>query len=94
MGTGKFYDVTHIKPPTKLFALAGGTAGDHTVTGITTDDSLMGVVYANYATTGAISSAGDLISEFSITAANTINNAGGTNTTDMLLLVMYADYNA
>ena len=33
----------------------------------------------------------DLTGEFSITADDTINNAGGTDTTDMVLVVIYED---
>jgi len=39
---------------------------------------------------GAIASS-DLTSEFSITGANTINNAGGTDTTGQVLLVVWED---
>jgi len=33
----------------------------------------------------------DLTAEFEITAANTINNAGGTDTTGAVLVVVYED---
>ncbi len=95
--TGKFYDYTHIAPPIKMFVVAGGTAGDHTITGITTDDKLIGVssIYATGAQLSTVGlTAGNLFSEFSITGSNTINNDSGTDTTGAMLLVLYADYNA
>lgn len=62
--------------------IAGGVAGNLTCTGIAVGDKLKAVQRVNAA--GA-----DLSSEFSITAADTINNAGGTNTTGMTLLVVW-----
>lgn len=103
--------------------IAGGAAGDHTVTGIEVGDALRAVIALNPAHThtipadtsgttevaeinaagnlavgagGNIPSDGaiaptDLLGEFSITAADTINNAGGTDTTGQVLVVVYED---
>lgn len=60
--------------------VAGAVAGDVTVTGIKTRDVLKWVLDI----AGA-----DLTSEFSITAANTINNTGGTSSAASQLLVGY-----
>ncbi len=95
--TAKFDDYTHIVPPIKTFLVGGGTAGNHTVTGITTADKILGVssmhIDATSLSTVAFTVA-DLTSEFTVGAANTINNTSGTDTTDALLLVTYADYDA
>lgn len=68
-------------------AIAGGAAGDHTVSGIATDDILIAVKNIDIGG-DAIT---DLTSEFSITAANTINNAGGTASTGGVLDIWYFD---
>jgi hypothetical protein len=70
-----------VLPAPAQTVVAGGAAGDITVTGITTSDRLVSVINL---TDGA-----DLTSEFSITAADTINNAGGTATTGDDLLVVW-----
>lgn len=67
----------------------GGAAGNHTVTGIATADALISVFHLPDA--GAIDAMADLTSEFTISAANTINNTGGTATTNGKLLVTYQD---
>ena len=96
--TGKFYDATHILPPLKMFLVAGGTAGNHTVTGITTNDKLLGVssieATASQLSTAILGLAGNLLSEFSIDSAGVIDNTGGTDTTGAMLIVLYADYDA
>ena len=66
-----------------LAAIQGGGAGNHTVTGIATRDVLLHVLN--------ITDGGDLVSEFTISAANTINNTGGTDTTGDDLLIVYGD---
>jgi len=73
----------------KATLIAGGAAGDHTVTGITTDDNLVAVLQID--ATDASETYADLTAEFSISAADTINNAGGTDTTGSGLLVVYED---
>lgn len=92
MGTAKFDDYTHILPPIKLALIKGGSAGSHTLTGITTDDKILSVWAEEFDGDGDISTVSDLTSEFSISAANTISNTGGTATTDALLQVLWADY--
>ena len=68
-------------PAIEQVSVAGAAAGDITVTGITTDDRLVSVIDI----VGT-----DLTSEFSITAANTINNApGGTSSASSFLIVTY-----
>lgn len=71
-------------PQFKSRFIIGGAAGDLTVTGIGAYDQLLFV--------GGIKSDGsavkaDLTSEFTITADNTINNVGGTDTSSYNLLV-------
>lgn len=67
--------------------IAGGAAGDHTVTGIATGDALV-YVYEQDGTSGLLT---DLTSEFSVSAADTISNAGGTDTTGDYLVILYWD---
>lgn len=62
--------------------VAGGAAGNITVTGVKQGDILKSVQRVDAA--GA-----NLAGEFSITADNTINNTGGTNTTGFTLLVIW-----
>lgn len=64
--------------------IAGGAAGAHTVTGITTDDTLVAVHH--YTDGGAYA---DLTSEFTISDADEIDNAGETDTSSDTLVVMY-----
>lgn len=71
--------------------VVGGAAGTLTLTGITTDDKLVKVYAVAYDADGDASSVADLTSEFSISAANTITNAGGTATTDRMLFVTWVD---
>lgn len=73
----------------KVKLVDGGAAGDFTVTGIAVGDRL--VFVGEFATKAAIATLTDLTSEFSITAADTINNAGGTATTSDQLMVIYHD---
>lgn len=70
----------------KQALIAGGAAGDHTVTGIKASDELVSVLH--YTTGAALA---DLTSEFSITAADTINNTGGTATSSDQLWVTWLD---
>lgn len=69
----------------KFALIDGGAAGNHTVTGIALGDQLLHVLHN---TAGTLA---DLTSEFSISAADTIANAGGTATTSDQLLVVYLD---
>lgn len=83
----------------KTTVIGGGAAGDHTVTGIAVGDALRAVLKLDFTLaegapnvrTWAVS---DLTDEFAITAADTINNAGGTDTTGAILVVVYEDLTA
>lgn len=65
--------------------IAGGAAGDHTVSAIKAEDRLISVLEED-GTSGKVT---DLTSEFSVTADATINNDGGTATTGDALLVRW-----
>ncbi len=67
--------------------IAGGAAGNHTVTGIKAADTLVSVLHVDF--TDASETGADLTSEFTISAVNTINNTGGTATTGGFLVVTY-----
>ena len=73
----------------KQTVIAGGSAGAHTVTGIKTRDSLVSVLFEKVDFTGSTHTFSDLTSEFSISAADTIDNTGGTDTTGGYLIVTY-----
>lgn len=74
----------------KKAVIAGGAAGDLAVAGILTTDTLVAVVRLNRDGTAATIDISDITAEFTISAANTINNAAGTNTTGDSLLVLYS----
>lgn len=65
---------------------AGAAAGNLTVTGIKKGDKVL-VVSATDGTTG------NLASEFTATADNTINNTGGTSTAAKTVLVQWIPKN-
>lgn len=65
--------------------IVGGAAGNLTVTGITTAQTLAAVVGIK----DADQTNHDFTAEFTITATNTINNTGGTATTGYHLVVVY-----
>lgn len=96
MSTAAFDKYTHILPPLKISLLKGGSAGNFTLTGIATVDSILSVskvvLSATELSTAIFNSVADLTSEFSISAANTINNTSGSDSTGALLLVLWADY--
>lgn len=76
----------HSGERTQVALVAGGAAGDFTVNGIATVDRLIAV--------HELVSAGahvDLTGEFTITAADTINNTGGSATTGNQIMVIYGD---
>lgn len=73
----------------KQAVIAGGAAGALTVTGIATTDRLIGVVRLNRDGTAATIDVTNITAEFTITAANTIDNTAGTNTTGDSLIVTY-----
>lgn len=70
--------------------IAGGAAGALTLTGILTTDTLESVIVLDRDATAANITLIDLTSEFSISAADTITNAGGTATSGNALLVTYS----
>jgi hypothetical protein len=70
----------------KQALINGGAAGDLTVTGIEVGDELVSVLH--YTSGAALA---DLTSEFSISAADTINNTGGTATTGDQLWITWID---
>jgi len=74
--------------------ISGGSAGDHTVSGVRENDDLMAVFY--HAPAGPALT--DITSEFEgtgkgIVADDTINNTGGTDTSGGTLVVLWAARN-
>lgn len=67
----------------------GGSAGNLTVAGIKTRDRLVSVLFADGAGGDGVEDIVDLSSEFGITAANTINNTGGTETSGGKVIVTW-----
>ena len=65
--------------------IAGGIAGDHTVTGIKTTDTLVAVVHIDDTTHVGT----DKTSEYTISAADTINNTAGTSSASTHVAVAY-----
>ena len=94
VGTDELADAAVTKPKLstgflKVAVINGGAAGTHTVTGIATGDALISVLHLPDA--GAVDTIVALTGEFTITAADTINNTGGTASTNGKLLVIYQD---
>ena len=80
----------------KFAVIAGGAAGNHTVSGIAATDTLLSVLQFNVTTDTGTTASGnkidavaDLTSEFTLSAAGTIANAGHTDTSGDTLLVVY-----
>lgn len=71
----------------KTTIVAGGAAGAHTVTGIKTRDTLVSVLHVDF--TDASETGADITSEFTVSAADTIDNTGGTSTTGGFLVITY-----
>ncbi len=67
--------------------VAGGVAGAHTLTGIALGDRI--VFVGHFSTLAAIATLADLTSEFTVSAADTIDNTGGTDTSSDQLMVHY-----
>lgn len=85
---------THQNLALRQVIVAGAAAGNITVTGIKTRDVLKSVIGFTLALTeGEPNTLAftplDLTDEFTITAADTINNAAGTTSEDGLLIVTY-----
>lgn len=68
----------------------GAAAGDVTVTGLLTTDEILFIQSVAFDADGDITAVADLTSEFSITAADTLNNTGGTSTADEMLSITIA----
>ncbi|PAZ15677.1 hypothetical protein CLM62_12840 [Streptomyces sp. SA15] len=68
--------------------VAGAAAGNVTVTGVKTRDQLVSVLRAVGGGVD-VTDVTDLTAEFTISAANTVNNTGGTATTGSKLIVTY-----
>lgn len=84
-------ELTGIAPDLKFAVIDGGAAGNHTVTGIRLGEVLYLVLaFLRPAGPGDVSGISNLTSEFTISADGTINNTGGTATTDDQILVMWA----
>lgn len=66
------FNETAIRPAHRTFLATGAAAGDVTCTGIQVGDEIDFVL--------DLTAPADLTSEFSVTAADTINNTGGTST--------------
>lgn len=78
----------------KTYKIAGGSAGNLTVTGIATADRLLSVLRLNRDATAANVDIADLTAEFAICAADTVGNAAGTDTTGDSLYFITADASA
>lgn len=73
----------------KVALIDGGAAGDHTVTGIAVGDELIFV--GMFATKASIATLADQTAEHSVSAADTINNTGGTSSASNQLFIIYRD---
>ncbi len=83
----------------KVTALSEGIAGNFTVSGITSDDLIVAVVGVRLTLTEGTPNtvacaAVNVTPEFSITAANTINNSGGTSLADTVAFCIWLDKDA
>ena len=74
-----------------LNAIAGGSAGNHTLTGIAVEDVLNGVIYVPSDGTN-LTAVSDLGSEFTILDDDVIENAGHTDTTGGYLIVSWTSF--
>lgn len=72
----------------KTFKAAGAAAGNVTVTGVAATDTILSVLVLDRDATAANIDLLDLTSEFSVCAADTIGNAGGTSTSGNSLYVV------
>lgn len=81
--------------PIKTRCIAGGAAGNLSCPGVSVGDQLLGIVgFKLTEGTPNTMTPGGFLSEFTITAADTINNTGGTNTTGYVLFVTFNDMDA
>lgn len=72
-----------------LFA-KGGAAGALTCTNVLATDKVIQVSKISIGTNGYVTAVADLTSEFSVSAANTVTNTGGTTTSNALVAVTVA----
>jgi len=84
--TGTTLKVLNPGAQIKQTAIAGAAAGNHTVTGILTTDTLVSVIHLD-STTKLLA---DKTSEYTITAGDTINNTAGTSSASNTVLVTYS----
>ena len=80
--------VAALRANTQIAIVAGAAAGNVTVTGLPATANLVGVVQFPGAGT-AVTDTVNLTSQFTVTAAATINNTGGTDTAGSKLLVIW-----
>ena len=73
----------------KVSLINGGSAGNHTVTGIVAGDEI--VFVAHVSTAASVATIADLTSEFTA-GAGVINNAAGTDTTSDQLWVFWINH--
>ena len=73
---------SHLDLALRFETVAGGAAGNHTITGIKEGDVLKAVLPVDSASV-------NLVHQFEITADDTINNEGGDDTTGDILLVVW-----
>jgi hypothetical protein len=94
MAKDPFRSPTVVTPNLKYDFIAGGAAGALTLTGIQLGfDRLHKVVQLDLVEAAPPTWAfADLTSEFSITADDTIDNTGGTNTTGDGLFIVWEDH--
>lgn len=77
--------------PLRCAIISGGSAGALTLTGIAVGDSILMVARFDLDGTASNIDLDDLTSEFRISAADTISNTGGSDTTSDKLLILYMD---
>ena len=75
-----------------LNVIAGGSAGNHTLTGVAVGDVLNGVIYVSKRELQTSLAVSDLGSEFTILDDDVIENAGHTDTTGGYLIVSWTSF--
>lgn len=90
----KYEDATRFPNGVAQIAVmvAGGTAGDHTVDEADVGDAVVNVQRVTFDASAVITSTTDLTTEFEspVEEDGKINNSGGTNSTDAVLLITLA----
>ena len=86
------FNLTHfVGFPLQASGIAGGAAGNHTVTNLVGFPE--GEVFLVIAFDFVGATITDLTSEFTHSTGSTINNTGGTDTTGKILLVIFSNHN-